>query len=240
MKKLLAILLPLFILCGCAAAPRETETTTATTTAATLPTPDKLIAITFDDGPEPNMDTILDILRQYNAKATFFVIGSQIKDENAYQLQRAVEEGHEIGNHGFAHADLTKMTSDAVTEDIAKTQQTVKDITGKEPVWFRPPFLAISPVTNLLIRMPHAGMGVSAQDGTNGNSAEERIRLVTEGAYDGAIVLMHSNNITPKALPQILETLQLQGYEFVTVSELFARAEKTPESGINTLYKDNH
>lgn len=237
MKRFTALLcgiLAVLLLGACAAEPAPT-----TTAESTYPPADKLIALTFDDGPNSSMDTIVRVLADYNAKATFFVIGKQISDQTANVIRYAHEQGHEIGNHGFAHVDMTQLTEAEILSDISQTQNAVEEITGTAPVWYRPPFLAANAVTYLLIDMPHAGHGLSAQDGTNKNSAEERHQLIVSGAYDGAIALLHCNSITASVLPQILSDLRQQGYEFVTVSELFARVGKDPTEKKNILYQDN-
>lgn len=226
------------------AAPAETGTTpTPTTTAAptetekTYPEPDKLIALTFDDGPNAHMGTILDVLAQYDAKASFFVIGRKIGGAEDY-ISQAYTEGHEIGNHSFSHEKMTEKTDEQILEEVSKVQTAVADITGEAPIWYRAPFLAANKLTYDLIDMPYAGCGVSAGDGSNDNLAEDRIYRVTSGAYDGAIVLLHCNDITAEVLPQILEELKMQGYEMVTISELFTRTGVTPDITAEFQYKD--
>lgn len=245
MKRILSLICPLLAIgclfaCG-ASTPAESAapTTTAAPTEAenNYPAPDKLIALTFDDGPNVHMDTILDALAQYEAKASFFVIGRKIGSADAY-ISRAVKEGHEIGSHSFSHEDMTAKTEEEILEEISKTQKAVADITGVEPVWYRAPFLRANKLTYDLIDMPYAGCGVSAGDGSNDNLAEDRVYRITSGAYDGVIALLHCNDITAKVLPEILENLKMQGYEFVTISELFDRKGVTPSTTAEFQYKD--
>ena len=108
------------------------------------------------------------------------------------------------------------------------TQNAVKEATGVEPVWYRPPFLRSSDQTFSLIQMPHAGCLSSVGDGSNDNLAEDRHYRAINGAADGSIMLLHCNDITAEILPKILHDLKMQGYEFVTISELFARAGVDP------------
>ena len=232
---LICILLTAALLVAC-----TTDAPPSTAAQTSYPPADKLIALTFDDGPDSSMDTIVRVLADYDAKATFFVIGKLINDQTAKVIRYAHEQGHEIGNHGFAHVDMTQLTEAEILSEIPQTQNAVEEITGTAPVWYRPPFLAANTVTYLLIDMPHAGHGLSAKDGSNNNSAEERHQLIVSGAYDGAIALLHCNSITASVLPQILSDLRQQGYEFVTVSELFARVGKDPTAKKNILYQDNH
>lgn len=236
----LCIFLSAFTLFGCSAVPTGTAPTVTeppTETQSKYPTPDKIIALTFDDGPNAHMGLILDALAEYDAKATFFVIGKKVGGAEEY-ISRAVQEGHEIGNHSFSHEDMTEKTEEQILEEISRTQKAVADITGTEPAWYRAPFLRANKLTYDLIDMPYAGCGVSAGDGSNDNLAEDRIYRITNGAYDGCIALLHCNNITAEVTPEILESLKRQGYEFVTISELFARKGVAPDPTAEFHYKD--
>lgn len=238
MKRLLrigALFCVCALMCGCNAGKAVPDATTEET-ASKYPTPDKLIALTFDDGPNMHMGTMLDTLAQYDAKATFFVIGKKINSDTAAYIERAVQEGHEIGNHSFHHVRLTEISEQEVLDEINKTQEAVCQITGIEPRWFRSPFGASNEQTIALIKMPRAGYAVSVGDGSNSNSADDRYLRLISGAYDGAIALLHVNDISAEILPKMLETLKMQGYEFVTVSELFAKRNIEPESG--GVYKE--
>lgn len=219
------------MICGCSAGKAVPDATTEET-ASRYPKADKLIALTFDDGPNVHMGTMLDALAQYDAKATFFVIGRKINSDSAVYIERAVQEGHEIGNHSFNHVKLTELSEQEILDEINKTQDAVYQITGIAPRWFRSPFGASNEQTTALIKMPRAGYGISVGDGSNSNSADERYLRLINGAYDGAIVLIHVNGISAEVLPQMLETLKMQGYEFVTVSELFARRNVEPGFGV--------
>ena len=244
--RVFSVILVLSALCGCSAQESTQNTTTKTspsTTAATTesipayPEADKLIALTFDDGPNEHMGTIMDVLAEYDAKASFYVIGNKVSGKGAEYVQRAYNEGHEIGNHSYNHVDITQLSEAEVLSEISMTQAAVKKAIGVEPVWYRPPFGKANDQTFALIPMPHAYWGVSVGDGSNDNIAEDRLFRATNGAYDGAIMLLHCNDITAGVLPQILHDLKMQGYEFVTTSELFTRVEKVAENGI--LHKDN-
>ena len=203
------------------------------------PEPDKLIALTFDDGPNEHMGTIIDVLAQFDAKASFYVIGKNVSGSKAEYVKRAYEEGHEIGNHSYNHVDITQLSEAEILSEISQTQNAVKEVIGVEPVWYRPPFGKANDQTFALIPMPHAYWGVSVGDGSNDNIAEDRHYRATTGAYDGCIMLLHCNNITAEVLPQILHDLKMQGYEFVTTSDLFARVGEVPGATPGVLFKDN-
>lgn len=226
--------------CGASAPAETTPSPTAaapTETEKVYPTPDKLIALTFDDGPNKHMDTIIDVLGQYGAKGSFFIIGNKVSN-NASTISHAFNEGHEIGNHSYSHEDMTQKNEDDILQEISWTQSAVSNITGTAPLWYRAPFLRANQLTFDLIDMPYAGCGLSAGDGSNDNLAEDRVYRITSGAYDGAIALLHCNDITAQVLPEILENLKMQGYEFVTISELFARKGVTPDPEATFHYKD--
>ena len=144
MKKLISIVC-LFVfavsLCACGAStPAETTaaptTTTAVPTETTSPYPvaDKVIALTFDDGPNAHMDAILDVFAEYGGKATFFVIGKKIEGNNADFVKRAFDEGHEIGSHSYSHEDMTIKTEAEILSEISRTQAVVKEVTGNEQI----------------------------------------------------------------------------------------------------------
>ena len=163
---------------------------------------EKLIALTFDDGPDEDFSPqILDILNKYNAKATFFVVGEKV-GWHPEIVKRAYSEGHEIGNHTFTHINVEKNSENIILKEIEKTQQAIKDVIGIEPVLFRPPYRAISSVYNI-------------------------VKTIEEKAHNGSIVLLHDYNTirnsksqTIQALEQIIPEMQSKGYKFVTVSEI--------------------
>ena len=104
----------------------------------------KTIALTFDDGPDEDFSPqILDILKKYNVKATFFMVGQKV-GWNPQIAKRASDEGHDIGNHTFSHINICKSTNEQIINEINKTQKIIKDVTGKEPTLFRPPYRAIN------------------------------------------------------------------------------------------------
>ena len=100
----------------------------------------KEIALTFDDGPHPKETAkILDILKKYNAKATFFVVGKHVK-WYPDSVIRASKEGHEIGNHTFTHPDISTLSNEQLKTEIKNCEDIIIEKTGKKPVLFRPPF----------------------------------------------------------------------------------------------------
>lgn len=187
---------------------------------------EKLIALTFDDGPNTGttMD-ILDKLEKYDVKASFFLVGKDIREETIPVIQREISLGCEIGNHSKTHSFMNKLSKEEIREEVGTTSEKIKDITGKEPQFFRPPYIEINDLMYQVIDMPFI-CGVNAQDWLPEVSPEERARRILEQSVDGAIVLLHDfpgNANTVEALDTIIPQLKSRGFEFVTVSEMFQR-----------------
>jgi len=123
--------------------PAETHSKPATYTEAHVDQP--YIAMTFDDGPSAeNTPRLLEMLKQRNIKATFFLIGQNVAS-NPDLVRRILAEGHEIGNHSWTHPQLSKLSDQRVSSEITKTQDAIKDASGFTPTLLRPPYGAITP-----------------------------------------------------------------------------------------------
>ncbi len=191
-------------------------------------TDQKLIALTFDDGPHPRRTSeILDILAEYEIKATFFVIG---KNAEAYPktLLRVANEGHEIGNHTYSHITAKEASQSKFKEEIIRTDDIIQKITGKKPSLFRPPTgycdnMTVQSVTELEHKI--IVWTVDTRDWAH-NSENNIVQAVKSRAKSGSIILMHDfisgNSPTPGALRKIIPALLDAGYSFVTVGELLA------------------
>ena len=228
--KLIALALSVLLLTGCGATPATDVSTTPTTTAAVettegYPEPDKLIALTFDDGPSATtMADVLDLLKEYDAKATFFIVGRKIKASTINVLQRAVDEGHELANHSYNHVKMAELTEEEIVKEYEDCQKAVLDAVGVEMYYFRLPFGSVDDRVRRLIPAPFMLYGAAAGDGTNESLAEGRAYKVLSKAYDGCIVLLHcfeGNDPTVEALRTILPELKKQGYNFVTLTQLY-------------------
>lgn len=183
----------------------------------------KCIALTFDDGPVPGTAQLLDILKQNGAKATFFVLGSQIAN-NVDMLKREAAEGHEIGNHTFTHAKLAGAPLAKVEDEISRTQAAIMQVIGKLPVVFRPTYGATDQQLDMVAKRENLAQilwSVDPLDWKDHDTALVKNRILS-GAKPGHIILMHDTRpTTVAAVPDILKTLSQQGYTFVTISELF-------------------
>ena len=195
----------------------------------------KLIALTFDDGPNTTTtNDVLDVLAQYNAKASFFLIGSNISEESAVSVKRAYDMGMEIDNHSKTHSNMSKMSAEEIQEEIAYVDEKVKEITGEPTKFFRPPFIDVSDSLYDAIDLPFI-CGIDCQDYMENVTAQERADYILNGAKDGVIVLLHDaagNQQTVEALKIVMPQLVEQGYEFVTLTELFERQGEVPKDHI--------
>ncbi|SEM12208.1 Peptidoglycan/xylan/chitin deacetylase, PgdA/CDA1 family [Mesobacillus persicus] len=191
----------------------------------------KLVALTFDDGPEAfYTPQILDILKTKGVPATFFVMGQKLRSHPEI-MQRIVNEGHAIGNHTFNHPDLRKQWSSTVREEIIKTQQEMIQVIGRKPDVFRPPYGAVTKADVKILNdlwMRNIMWSVDTLD-WSGASAEQILEIVNNKTTPGGIVLQHNFQEgrlldgSVKALPQIIDDLQKRGYQFVTIQTLLAQ-----------------
>lgn len=191
---------------------------------------EKMIALTFDDGPNYNTNKVLDILEKYNVPATFFILGSKIKG-NEYLLKRMASSGMEIGNHTYSHLLLTKHQEDKIKEEIDSTSNLIFEVTGKYPTLLRPSYGSVNSKIKKLADSPIIIWDIDTLDWKYHNSKRISKRVLNK-AGDGDIVLMHDiYSATANALNIIIPKLQNRGYTFVTVSELFYYKEVNLEKG---------
>ena len=185
-------------------------------------TGNKVIALTFDDGPGPYTAHLLDVLDQYGAKATFFLIGSKVSSQ-ANVVRSIHARGHQLGNHSWSHPELPKLPVNQIAGEIDRTNDAIKQATGVTPAILRPPYGAVNGVVLEQLRL--RGMSsilwsVDTRDWADRNSDIVCSRAVA-GARPGAIILMHDIHQTSvNAVPCILSALKQQGYSFVTVQGL--------------------
>lgn len=193
--------------------------------APATPTPivaNKTIALTFDDGPGPYTEKLLDILDKYDAKATFFLIGSKVS-ARADTLRRMQSRGHQLGNHSWSHPELNKVSTEQLASEIDQTNNAIKQAVGTKPNIIRPPYGAFNRA--VLEQFRQRGMSavvwsVDTRDWADRNSEIVCSRAVA-GARNGAVILMHDIHPTSvNAVPCILDSLKQQGYSFVTVQNL--------------------
>lgn len=192
---------------------------------------DKLIALTFDDGPNYNTGKVLDVLAKYNVKATFFVLGSKAKD-NKKILKREYDSGMEIGNHTFNHLLLTKYKENVIKDEIDKTSSVIFEVTGRYPKLLRPSYGVYNNIVKKIGNMPIIIWDIDTLDWKYHNSKRIASRVINK-VKDGDIILMHDiYSATANSLNIIIPELQNRGYTFVTIPELFYYKEITLEKGM--------
>lgn len=189
------------------------------------------LALTFDDGPGPYTDQLLDELATAGAPATFFLVGRRIAGHEA-TVARMADAGHVIGNHTWDHPDLTTLTAGETTRQLDRTDRAVADVTGRTPTLVRPPYGAVDPaVLRLLGARGDVAVGWSDdtldwQNRDVGQTTERALGL----ARRGGVVLMHDiHPTTVQAVPGIVAGLRAAGYTLVTVDQLLG---PTPPTGV--------
>lgn len=183
------------------------------------------IALTFDDGPAPDTQDFLDILRKHHVLATFFMLGLEVQNFPALAREVAAE-GHAIGDHSWDHPDLTFLSARQVTQQLANTRNIIRQVTGVTPTLFRPPYEAYTrQVLNIAFSLKLSTILWNsdprdwARPGVNAI-----INYVLNNAQNGSIILMHDGggdrSQTIAALPIIIERLQARGFTFVTIPQM--------------------
>ena len=203
----------------------------------TVPVTEKVVALTFDDGPNPpHTQALLDTLEQHSVKATFFLKGQNI--EAFPESVRAVAQaGHEIANHSYSHRPMLSFSKSEMLNELVRTNQLIEDLLGYEPDLFRPPYgfqgpglkMALDELDMTSILMSTHGLDWEVND------PELIANTVLESIEPGSIILLHdghgdvtdpnaqdSRAASVQSTTIIIETLKAQGYRFATVGELIA------------------
>ena len=214
----------------------------------------KKVAISFDDGPDPQWTPkILDILKRYGVHATFFMIG-EVAENNVGVMQRVYREGHEIGNHTFTHPDISEISNAQVDLQLNLTERLFASKLGVQPLYFRPPYsIDQEPDTNdqaapvdRIQSMGYVIVGNKIDTNDWDEHPRKTPKEITDSVFQqiedmkvrtwtrGSVILMHDGggdrSATVAALPVLIEALRAHGYEIVPVSELIGktRAEVMP------------
>lgn len=199
----------------------------------------KRVALTFDDGPDPDATpAVLDTLRQRHAAASFFVIGRQAQ-RYPELLRRMAAEGHEIGNHTWSHRDLGSLGTSAITFEVAATGRVIEAVTGRRPMLFRPPFIGDArPASEERLRplvvasrlgYRVAGLEVDPRDWEQRDPAMIVARTLSALEHGrGHVILLHDAGgdraPTIAALGPLIDSLRARGYEITTVAGLLGIA----------------
>lgn len=182
----------------------------------------KKIALTFDDGPNREYTPgILRTLAKYDIKATFFVVGWRVYNFKDLILLMK-QNGHEIGNHSYDHPYLNTLESKEIKEQLSMTNTAVKKVAGVDVLTYRPPYASYNDTVLAIGRelgMELVLWTINPEDWRSPGK-DKILNRVLEKAQDKSIVLLHDKLQTLEMLPLLIEKLQEEGFEFVTVSEI--------------------
>ncbi len=185
------------------------------------------VALMIDDGPSANTLRLLKVLADAGVKANFDLVGRNCEADP--ELVLAIRDaGHDILNHSYAHGVPANMSTEALSEDVAKGRQALKDITGEFPRFYWPPYIAIDPrhaviLDECALTMPITSTLVGASDYDMSVSAEQIRDLSISKAQDGSLILFHeTRDETVDMMPAIIEGLKARGAVFLTYSEMHA------------------
>lgn len=193
----------------------------------------KYVALTFDDGPDPAYTPeILDILKEKDVRATFFLIGKNV-EAHPEIAQRIVAEGHSIGNHTHTHKSLIPLSAKKTYKEIKNAEAVIEETTGIRPTLFRPPRGVYSDYARKLLKEERYTLvlwDVSTVDWAE-LAPKKIVANVINNVKPGSIILLHDSgdlityrggnrHSTVKALPEVIDRLRSQGYEFVTIDQM--------------------
>ncbi|MBP3963936.1 polysaccharide deacetylase family protein [Paenibacillus lignilyticus] len=192
-------------------------------------TADKLLAITFDDGPNPEWTPqFLRVFQQYGAKATFYVHGTNM-EKYPDVAQRMDEEGHEFGNHSYSHPHMASLSKEEQTEELRRAEQIIVAVIGKRPSTFRPPYLEYN--DDLLAVCEQFGYPVIHATNLDTRDwdmpgTEHIVNVTRAEVRAGSILLFHDGfgdrSQSLAAIQILVPELIEQGFKLVTISELLA------------------
>lgn len=200
-----------------------------------------MVALTYDDGPDPvKTAELLDLYEENNAVCTFFELGSNVDnvEESPRLLKRMLSIGCEIGSHTYTHPNLYTLSPEQIKVEADKTSAAIKKASGREPTVFRPAYGNGSPEIAKIFNLPSVNWTIDTLDWSSKNKDAILGHITGCSDLDGHIVLMHSiHQPTVDATKELLPWLTLQGYQTVTVTELFQyRYGGPPEKGVDYGY----
>ena len=193
---------------------------------------DKKVAISFDAAwGNEQTDTLLKILKEKKVTATFFLVGDWV-DKYPESVKKIAQMGHDVENHSDTHPYMTKLSSEQMQSEIKNCNEKIKAITGKCPTLLRPPY---GDYNNQVVNaVKEQGMycvqwDIDSLDWKD-PSPQQMVDKITSKLQSGSIILMHNGaKNTPEALPQIIDAVRAQGYEFVPISEILLEGNYTTD-----------
>ncbi|MDF5751414.1 polysaccharide deacetylase family protein [Spongiactinospora sp. TRM90649] len=188
----------------------------------------KCIALTFDDGPGKYAGKLLDTLKKYDVKATFFLEGQYVKSRPAFAKRMAVE-GHELGNHSYTHPNFREISDQEIVDELKSTHDAVVKATGKAPTMIRPPYgefdsrtVSVAAEMGLPVVLWNGG----SRDWATKNETAIYKEVLRNAKRDGVILMHDWVPATVTVMPKLLKELKRQGYHMVGVSSLLRNGKK--------------
>ncbi|MFF3320071.1 polysaccharide deacetylase family protein [Streptomyces sp. NPDC003035] len=191
----------------------------------------KCIALTFDAGPGKDTPHLLDVLKEEQVPATFFLLGKKHVDRYPEVVKRIADEGHEVANHTWTHRILTDLEAEEVRDELSRTQDAIEKITGRRPTLMRPPQGRTDGTVAEVSRelgLAQILWSVTAKDYSTTDSTLIRQRILDGAEGDGIILLHDIYDGTVPAVPGIIDELKRRGFTFVTVPQLLAPGKAEP------------
>lgn len=177
------------------------------------------IALTFDDGPSQYTSRLSEGLKKKGVSATFFLLGENM-EKYPEEGKKLAEDGHLLGNHSYSHVQLNKIPLEKACQEIIKTNNLIFEATGSYPQYVRPPFGEWSSQLEKKVEMFPVFWNLDSLDWKVKNT-EKIVKTVTDQTKEGSIILMHDGYETSvEAAFQIVDLLQKNGFEFVTVDQM--------------------
>ena len=186
---------------------------------------ERVVTLTFDDGPDEVMTPkVLDVLKKYDVKATFFLIGANV-DKYPDIVRRVVAEGHIVANHTYSHSGLFPLSSgECVKQELLKCRESIKSVIGRYPMLFRPPFGVTNPIIGRAVKalgLRTIGWSVRSLDTVKGTSREDVCRKVAAKMHPGAIILLHDRcEEADRLLEAIILAAKKNDYDFVGLDKM--------------------
>lgn len=234
-KRLLGLCGVLALLCALYLGPLQQDATAVVASQKVLPIysverEDKVISVTFDAswGGDKTL-AILDLLDQYNAKATFFLVGIWV-DKYPDLVQEIANRGHEIGNHSDSHAHFTKISDAQIRQELKDCSDKIEALTGTRPTLFRPPYGDYNSKVITVVR--DAGYeavqwSIDSLDWKN-RGVSDLVKRATNNVQPGDIILFHNDSqYIVEALPAILQHYQAQGFDMIPAKDILLSGNTT-------------
>jgi peptidoglycan-N-acetylglucosamine deacetylase len=193
-------------------------------------TNEKVVALTFDDGPSENADEILNTLKEKNVKATFYVMGENI-EKFPEESKKIFTEGHELGNHSYSHQRMVFKSNQFIRDEVDKTNALILQLGYDKEITFRPPFgkkLIGLPMYLKSKNIKTITWDVEPQKALGADvSADQIVEYVRNTTKPGSIILIHpwygEKNASRDSIEGVIDELKADGYQFLTVSELLKK-----------------